>query len=453
MFSHQLGNNEPNPRGNKPRRPPFPWQMRWRLLMLVAFVILVPSLLIQNVPVLRSWAGLDELTASSQPPLAEAEIANEKVDTRLLPPSGSPNRDPLEPVVAGVQGANRVEFPRGDAEQADNFQVATRDRWARLRDGLDLSENIRLQQVLKVARGGRALAEDDRQSWLPILEQLDARWNEHHREATAALEQVPDSERSVWTPVLERMDALWNDELRPALTAAGSGQPLNDSQRQVLSELQLVLDDLALEAVRDNTVMRASEGDAWFRLFEILQTSEPQSLQASPGGRVGFVQLFKQPNEYRGKLVTVRGDARLAYRIGAPANNNGITGYYVYWLKPVGGPNRPIVIYALETPPGFPTLADKDLGQSATELDESVEFTGYFFKNWAYQAQDHTRLAPLLLAKTPVWRPALVPNRKLPSAGAAIAAVIASVIVAIALACFVYYNRPSSSRVKARFER
>jgi hypothetical protein len=140
----------------------------------------------------------------------------------------------------------------------------------------------------------------------------------------------------------------------------------------------------------------------------------------------------------------------LAYRIGAPANNNGITGYYVYWLNPAGGPDRPIVIYALETPPGFPALADKDLGQQATELNESVEVTGYFFKNWAYQAQDHTRLAPLLLAKAPVWRPAVAPHRELPPAGAVIAAVLVSIVAAIALTYYVYHKSPPPSRFATR---
>jgi predicted transporter len=110
------------------------------------------------------------------------------------------------------------------------------------------------------------------------------------------------------------------------------------------------------------------------------------------------------------------------------------------------------VIYALETPPGYPKLADKDLGQPATDLNESVEVTGYFFKNWAYQAQDHTRLAPLLLARAPVWRPVVAPSRSLPSAGAAIAAVLAAVLVAIALACFVYYKSQSSSQFATRFD-
>jgi hypothetical protein len=95
----------------------------------------------------------------------------------------------------------------------------------------------------------------------------------------------------------------------------------------------------------------------------------------------------------------------MAYRIQAPKNRAGVEHYYVFWIAPAGGPNSPICVYALETPPGFPAIKDKDRDRATTPLEVDVEFTGYFFKRWAYRAQDGLRIAPLVLAKAPRWTP------------------------------------------------
>jgi hypothetical protein len=440
-----ISDQQPDPQDRPRRRTAiFAWQLRWRLLIVVSIVVLLPSLLFQFVPGLRQWAGLDVKTTTQ--PLSEAEIANEDVETRLLPSNTLPQRSSHGPVVSGVQVSQEDSPPH-----TSPLQVAKRDRWSRLRDELGLPEKSRLQQVLKTARGGPMLTEDERPSWGSTLQKLDVRWRELGGEATAALAPLPESEKAEWSRVLEQLDATWNNDLRPLLAAAGSGQALTAPQQATLMELQRLLDDLALADIRDNTVIRSVEGDAWFRFFEQLQATSPSSLKAAAIGRIGFLQLFKQPQVYRGKLVTVRGDVRLGYRVAAQANHGGIEGYYVYWLKPAGGPNRPMVIYALETPPGFPALADKELGQPPTELDEPAEFTGYFFKNWAYPAQDNTRLAPLLLARAPEWQPVTAPQRSLPSGRAVVATVLASVVFAVALACFVYYKSQPPPRSATSF--
>ena len=64
-------------------------------------------------------------------------------------------------------------------------------------------------------------------------------------------------------------------------------------------------------------------------------------------GRVAYLQLYKQSADYRGKMVTVKGTVRLAYRVAAPANYLGVKEYCVYWLYPAGGPDSPLIVYAL----------------------------------------------------------------------------------------------------------
>ena len=39
------------------------------------------------------------------------------------------------------------------------------------------------------------------------------------------------------------------------------------------------------------------------------------------------------------------------------------------------------------------------------KISEQVDVVGYFFKRWAYAATDTVRIAPLVLALEPIWKP------------------------------------------------
>jgi len=149
-----------------------------------------------------------------------------------------------------------------------------------------------------------------------------------------------------------------------------------------------------LESVRDDTVFRGAEHDAFFHLLEILHDTDSQTIEAASRGQAAFVQLYHQPEEYRGKLVSLRGTVRGVFDVQASRNDYGIVRYYQLWLQPYDNPSLPVVVYVLELPPGFPT---------AERMQEEVELTGFFFKRWAYRAQDAIRSAPLVLAKTVQW--------------------------------------------------
>ena len=82
--------------------------------------------------------------------------------------------------------------------------------------------------------------------------------------------------------------------------------------------MQTTLDQVFLDSVRDNTVFRGGEKDAWFRMLEQLNERDLPTLRRESTGYVGFLQLYKQPTAYRGKLVTVAGTIRLGYYREAP---------------------------------------------------------------------------------------------------------------------------------------
>lgn len=158
-----------------------------------------------------------------------------------------------------------------------------------------------------------------------------------------------------------------------------------------------------LDSIRDDTVFRQAEQDAWFNLLRLLRDHGNEELSAASIGRVGLVALLDQPRAYRGKLITVAGQARRALYRSAPANRDGIEGYYQVVLRPAGGPNTPLIVYCLQLPEKFPVSQD---------IAEDVVATGFFFKNCAYSTGKEIHSYPTIVARTLEWNPpvAVIPR-------------------------------------------
>ena len=157
--------------------------------------------------------------------------------------------------------------------------------------------------------------------------------------------------------------------------------------------------DLAL--VRDDTVFRSADQQAWFAIWKRLQ--EEVAVGSPPRGReVTFAQLFAQPRSFRGRRVRVAGTIRRLQEVAAPANPLGIATYWQAWLEPAEGPAAPIVVYFLKLSTGMPV-------GMRVEIPAVVD--GVFFKRWAYQASDAIRLAPLLMATEPQLPPRITTGR------------------------------------------
>ena len=114
--------------------------------------------------------------------------------------------------------------------------------------------------------------------------------------------------------------------------------------------------------------------------------SDANRVERAAVREVSFAELFGQPRSFRGRLVKIRGTIHRLQRVAAPPNQFNIEGYWQAWLEPQDGPASPIVVYFLNIPEGV---------------------VGYFFKRWAYAATDTVRLAPLVMARQPIWRPDL----------------------------------------------
>lgn len=192
-----------------------------------------------------------------------------------------------------------------------------------------------------------------------------------------------------------------------------------------------------LDAVRDDTVFRAPESDAWFHLLELLEKNTEERLAAASLGPVGYLQLERQPQAYRGRLVTVSGTARSATEVTAPANSYGIERYYQIWLQPLRSDPELIVVYALYLPLDFPV---------GEELDEPITTSGFFFKRWAYPSRSGILTAPLVLARSITWTPA---EPTVVTGSSEERALVAAAAAAVFAFCFVFWVWRRSRRPRS----
>jgi hypothetical protein len=439
----------PSPNDKSKRRKPPPdyssRRVQFRLFVLVTLVMVVITAAFEARNPAR-WRWLWELNGTSKD-------AGESLDPRLHVAPGRESE-------SGEVVLSDSRSPRGEQTSAERKRVPAEVRaweagWDDVYKNLSYDDRTVLYNLLNAAR--RTGLSDDSAHAAETLERLDQCWSDHRRLALAALSDLSETEQQAWSELIEGLYRRWHEAVRPALASVGEagrsgGVSLSDAQRAQLQELQSLLNSVQLNMIQDDSVFRSSEREIWFYLLGELQAANAAQLQEHSLGPIGYAALFKQPDFYRGKLVTVQGTAKAVYSLPAPQNSYGIERYWVYVLYPSGGPSNPILVYALEKPADFPSLERADVGKKPLASEEEVRFTGYFFKRYAYQAQGGIFTAPMLLAREPEWLPAssLLSNRPLPSLPAFLGVAAVLALLAAALAWWVYHQDPvGSSRPRA----
>lgn len=226
--------------------------------------------------------------------------------------------------------------------------------------------------------------------------------------------------------------------LRDALERVAAGQPLPADQRRWLQALRPLMQQALLSQVEDGTaIFRPAERDIWLYALAFCRDRGPEALHRQSLGKVAYMQLDQQPAVYRGHIVTITGRVRRGYRVPALPNLLGITEYAVYWVLTEGGPDAPVVVYALDTPAGFPPLPWLEAQPGGAVLDEPVEISGIFLKRAAYRGQGGVFTAPLLLAHTPGWRPP-APASPPRGEGTALLALATAMLVSLTLVAWVW---------------
>lgn len=121
-----------------------------------------------------------------------------------------------------------------------------------------------------------------------------------------------------------------------------------------------------------------------------------EKYQKDPTAFPLFVDVFKNPGQWQGRLITLRGHVRQV--ITHPGDSNLFQGQPLHelWLYTEDSQHIPTVIVTPTLPQDFPVGSD---------LIESVTVTGCFFKMYAYRSQDEGRIAPLVLSGHVDWKP------------------------------------------------
>jgi hypothetical protein len=183
-------------------------------------------------------------------------------------------------------------------------------------------------------------------------------------------------------------------------------------------------------AIRDDMVFRPQERDAWFNLFEVLRKADEASLRRASTGRVTFGQLLRQSEQDRGRLVTIGGTIRRTTLRQAPQNDDQVDQYYQTVFQPADNRSELMFVYCLYLPQGFP---------SGMNVSADVEVTGFYFKRWAYAAQDAVRSAPVLLARTVEWhRPTAGATKPLGDAASTLISIAAALCLSLLAVGYVY---------------
>jgi hypothetical protein len=407
------------------------------LLMVFTFMALLMLMTKARNPDTWAWMwALDGSQASNAEAKAEQSAAD--LDSR---PKAEREPSSSEVPIIGMDTESIAPVSLDVDQLPESLQTAQLDGWDSVLQSLDRSQQLLLRIVLWNSRRNVPLSEPQQSPWEDLLAKLDERWKNYHNRALLLVasdrDQMTDEQKRVCLEVLELSKRSWEKQ-REALVAAVDPDELTVGHREQLTQLQRTLDERALNLIEDNRVLRSVENEAWFRLWENLNQSEslPEATHVAT-----YVQLFSQPNEYRGRLVKVKGQARMAYHVQAAKNPFGIEGYYVFAVLPQEGGDNPLIVYCLDVPDGFPAIKDRDVDRGTTTLRDDMEFTGYFFKRWVYQSRGGPNLAPLVIARVSQWKPRTIASTSAkppPKFGTVALVILGLAVIAAGFAWWVY---------------
>ena len=194
-------------------------------------------------------------------------------------------------------------------------------------------------------------------------------------------------------------------------------EPLPPAQRPPISlDGGASINPEVIQDVEDDTLgLTFEDREAYFRILKLTEKLDPADLAefarefredrhaASERYRhrplrtfPTFVDLFRHPEEYRGRPVTLHGYFRRLATYPAGENEQDFDDLFEGWLYTDDSQGNPAVVIFTDKPEGLPIGGD---------ITEEVIVTGYFLKMYGYAAQDTNRKAPLILAHSVRWRP------------------------------------------------
>ncbi len=405
------------------------------------------------------WA-FDQNVSTAATPDHLAPGAGEAGPTPLAPAlsRGRRQSEPdSEPIVAGIEPPALP--PDRDATQPLAAVPPQRDGWNHVLRRLSKTQRQLFQTGLWSWRHHRSLDGASKAEWPALLERVDGLWADYLERVRTAVTRGPnaltETQKQASLAIIEATESLWGEQ-KTALETLADEELVGGEQDKILVQLQAILDQRAWAQVKDNTVLRSAETDAWYRCWDQFElTATRARIEAAP--RATFVQLFAQPSEFRGRLVKVSGIVKSAYHVTSRTTRFGIDGYVVLGLLPRDHSGSPIVIYCTELPAGFPKIDAGDPSGSGVSLNEEVEITGYFFKRWLHRSLEGMTLSPLILGKVTDWKRRAAPSQAAAhppiTRGVLLVSAVVMALLAALIAVSVYRGSRWSSTDTARSTR
>ena len=379
------------------RRPPpnyFSRKVQYKLFALVALLMTV-VVMMERVSDPDLFRFFDEHTAV-------------EVHSSTTSSSGNSANPLFDPQLARFGNP----LPPTASQASRDLQSTHHSLWTAILKKLTSAEQQTLVDTLHRARNGKRGNDQQQTNWWDLYQKIDLLYQKYEQQLMLSIHSTSTAltpeQKTRAQAVLSQLRMRWTQSQRKAFldileTTSAQDPEANQNEYQFV---QHILDQIAISRINDHTVFRNSDNLAWFRMLETLRTAAADRLQASVVVTPNILELSKQQDTFRGKLISMRGEVRKAYRVQAPTNQLEIQQYYVLVIRPSGGGTTPLIVYCLQPPTGFPALPDKDIDRSTADINDVVQVTGYFFKSWAHigtQGQMHS--SPLMLANSFQWLP------------------------------------------------
>ena len=172
--------------------------------------------------------------------------------------------------------------------------------------------------------------------------------------------------------------------------AVPAAEPAENSPRVVDAD-PARLDPELVAGVHDNSLgIRNDESAAYYKILAQARRFSQTELDSAAADHVTFAQMNADPDDFRGRLITLRGRLKRLTPIPALENDFGIETVYEAWIVTPDSGSDPILLHFTEIADGTPTGMNLDVG---------CRFTGYFFKKYAFVARDGLHITTMLLGK------------------------------------------------------
>ena len=392
-----VGKDTSTDRSAGKRRPPpnyFSRKVQYKLFALVALLMTV-VVMMERVSDPDLFRFFDEHTAV-------------EVNSSTTASSGNSANPLFDPQLARFGNP----LPPTASQASRDLQSTHHSLWTAILKKLTSAEQQTLVDTLHRARNGKRGNDQQQTNWWDLYQKIDLLYQKYEQQLMLSIHSTSTAltpeQKTRAQAVLSQLRMRWTQSQRKAFldileTTSAQDPKVNQNEYQFV---QHILDQIGISRINDHTVFRNSDNLAWFRMLETLRTAAADRLQASVVVTPNILELSKQQDTFRGKLISMRGEIRKAYRVQAPTNQLDIQQYYVLVIRPSGGGTTPLIVYCLQPPTGFPALPDKDIDRSTADINDVVQVTGYFFKSWAHigtQGQMHS--SPLMLANSFQWLP------------------------------------------------